>query len=127
MTEITRAPAQRDDQVIVAEHAGLARHGARRDVDVRHLGEVHVEVRDVGEDAADRLRDLGRRQPRRRHLVKQRLEQVVVLPVDQHDFGRLMAESLAERQAPETSPEDDDARRSLHAAMLHGAAPRGEQ
>ena len=62
------------------------------------------------EDRADRPGDVGRRQGRRRHLVEQRLEQVVVAPVDDDHVGRRAGQRPGRGEAAEAGADDDDAR-----------------
>ena len=80
--------AGRDDQRVVAqvERPAVGRLGADLallEVDVRHLGEQRAGVGLLLDDAAQRRRDQPGRQDPGRHLVEQRLEQVVVRPVHQ--------------------------------------------
>ena len=63
------------------------------------------------QDRAQRLRDLAGRQRSRRDLVEQRLEQVVVPPIDQGDVDEVAgpAEVLGGVQAGEAAADDDHA------------------
>ena len=54
--------------------------------------------------------DVGRRKPGTRNLVQERLENVVVLPVDQRDIGVEAPEPLGDGEAAETRANDDDSR-----------------
>src|SRR5215469_6937397 len=64
----------------------------------------------VPKDAADWSRNLTRRQRGRRHLVQQRLKQVVVGTVYQDDFRRCASKCLGGGQSPKTPTDDDDSR-----------------
>jgi hypothetical protein len=59
------------------------------------------------QDRADRLRDIRRGQSRRRHLVKQRLEQMMVLAVDQGDARLPALEALAKGQPAKAGSQHD--------------------
>ena len=52
-------------------------------------------LRVVAEDRADRLGDFARRKNSKRHLIEQRLKDVVVLAVDDSDVDGQLAESFA--------------------------------
>ncbi len=85
----------------------------------------HACVALAPDQASNRPGDVGRRQPSRRHLVKQRLKEVMVLPVDQGDVRRRLGEPLRDSEAGEASADDDYARAlTLHvvAAVGHGRA-----
>ena len=53
--------------------------------------------------------DLALRQDSRRHLVQQRLEQVMLGPGDHRDIDGRLLERPGRGQATETRPDDDDA------------------
>ena len=61
------------------------------------LGEQHLDVGLAAQDVADRRRDVAGRQPGRRHLVEQRLEEVVVAPVDHDDVHARASQGAAPR------------------------------
>ena len=62
------------------------------------------------EEVPDRMPDDGRCEQVRRHLVQQRLERVVVVPVDQDDFGVGVLEALRRTDPSETASEDQNSR-----------------
>ena len=64
----------------------------------------------LAQDGADGLGDLRRRQAGRRHLVEQRLEEMVVAPVDHGDVGIGAGEAMRGAQAAEAGADDDDVR-----------------
>ena len=94
MTEISVLRAGGDNQIVEGDAAPLGDHGLALDVDAADLRQDDIDVVSVAENAADRRRDVRRRQACGRHLVKQRLEQMVVVLIDQRDVER------ACRQAP---------------------------
>ena len=72
----------------------------------------------VGKDAADRLRDFGRGEAGGRHLIQQRLEQVMILPIDEGDVRARVAEGLTEGQPSEPGTQHHDMRSfSFHPAL----------
>ena len=79
---------------------------------------------------ADRIRDVRRRQPRQRHLIQQRLEQEVVLAIDDRhlDAAPLVArpEHLRRRQPAKAGADDHHpfASARLIAAPAPRASPR---
>src|SRR5262249_46174405 len=82
-------------------------------VEPGHLAEDHRGVALSSEDAANRGGDLPRAQDRRRHLIQQRLEQMMVLTIDQDDVDLGLPEGLRGGEATEASPHDHDARRRI--------------
>ena len=78
------------------------------DVDVLDLTEDHAQGRVVPQHVADGGRDLTLREDAGGHLVEQRLEQVVVGPVDEGDPHGRALEGAGGEQAAEAAPDDDD-------------------
>jgi hypothetical protein len=73
--------------------------------------------------------DVGRRQPGRRHVIEQRLKEVMVFPVDQGDVQRRLGTSLCDSEGGEAGADDDHARargvcgaagRNLKCTLLQG-------
>ena len=83
--------ADREDEPVVAldEVVAVARVGdvdpLVREVDARDLAEHDAHVLLLGEDAPDGVGDLARSEAGNRDLVQERLEQVVVEPIDEED------------------------------------------
>jgi len=78
--------------------------------------DVIQQHRDVGlvrENGSNRLGNVRRRQPGRGYLVKQRLEQVMILPIDQRDAGGGIIEILTKRQSAKTGAKHDNVWSSL--------------
>ena len=84
-------------------------HDPAIEVEAGHLGELDAHVLRPAQDVPQRRRDLTGREDAGRDLVQQRLEQVVVAPVDQRDVDRQLSEEPARRQATEAAADDDDA------------------
>src|SRR5204863_3735539 len=82
-----------------------------RGVDAGDLGLQHREVAALhlpAQRVADRRADGRRAEARSRHLVQQRLEQVVVGAVDQRDLDVGPGQRAHGLQAAETAADDDD-------------------
>jgi hypothetical protein len=88
-----------------------------RKVKTGRLVEQHGDVRPVGQDGADGLSDIRGRQRARGHLVKQRLEEMMVGAVNQRDARIGMTKGFAERQAAKACAEHDDVK--LFSGLLH--------
>jgi hypothetical protein len=109
VAEIGVPRAGRDDEMVVSHFAVLDRHGPLLLVDAQDLAQQDALVGRAAQDGADRLRDLRRREARGRDLVKQRLEQVIVAPIDDSDVGDGAGQSMRGTQSTEASADDDDA------------------
>ena len=82
-----------------------------------HVGEQHRDVLLVAQHPPDRRGDVARRQRRRRDLVQQRLEEMVVVAVDQRDADRRARERPRRVEAAEAAADDHDVwkrSRSVH-------------
>ena len=101
----------RQDEVIVVDRAGIADADlALHLVDPFDLAEHHRDVLVRAEQRADRRGDVGRRQRRGRDLVEQRLEEVVVGAVDQHELDVELGDVHRRLQAAETAADDGNDR-----------------
>ena len=113
-TEPRLRSTRSDDEVVVMMDMlgpqGPSGHRAGSEVDVGHLAEEHVGVALARQHLAGGRGDLAGAEDPGRHLIEQRLEQVVArLGEDRHvDIGPL--EGSGGEQAPEPGADDDDAR-----------------
>ena len=99
------------------------------DVDLDRLAEEDGDVRPLPEDGAQRLGDLTRLEGAGRDLVEERLEEMVVAPVDERHLDLRRVSELAGRIQPaEATADDDDAVGVLwagdHARSLGGSPSR---
>ncbi len=117
VTEVGMPRAGRDDELVVGNTAVLDQDDAPLLVDAVHLAQHDAHVGRVAQDGADRRSDLGRRQAGRRHLVEQRLEEVVVAPVDDRDVRIGAGEPQRGAEAAKARADNDDVRSG------HGGAP----
>ena len=110
VAEVRLAGAGGDDQAVVGhldraqvrrapgvDHAGV-------EIEAGHLGELHADVVGPAHDVAYRRCDLARREHARRHLVQQRLEEVVVAAVDQRDVDGLAGRGAGRPSSPPKPP-----------------------
>ena len=104
-----------DDEAVIGDLEGPevggrgGMHHPPVEVEPRHLGELDPDVLVAPDDVPDRRRDLAWREHARGNLVQQRLEQVVVAPVDQRHVDGSVGEIPGCRQATEACADDDDA------------------
>jgi hypothetical protein len=92
MAEITWPHPCGDDQVIESDFACADFRVERVDgasirVHSGHIGKKYSNVLFLLGDLSDRGRDVGWRKNRSRHLIEQRLEDVMVASVNQNDVG----------------------------------------
>ena len=89
VAEVRLAGAGGDDQAVVRRFVGVAEQlrddGLARQVDVRDVAEQHLDVVLLAQDQPGGRSDLALGDDAGRHLVQQRLEQVVGGPGDQLD------------------------------------------
>jgi hypothetical protein len=126
MAEIRMPGAGRNDQEIIWNTPIAAENLQRLFVDTGDLAEEYLCVALSMKDAADRRRNISRREASGRDLVEERLKEVVIAPIDHDDLHRLALECVCRRQSAEACADDDDTRRfRLALAMsLAGDASR---
>ena len=110
MSKIGVLGAGRDDEMVVRDAATFREQFSARRVDARNFRQNDVGIALPMEDAADRRCDISGRQTRGRDLVEQRLEQVVIVTIDDRDIKRRPRELRGRRKAAESRSDDDDAR-----------------
>ena len=120
LAEVARFRAERDDEEIVIEHA-IAEMGLfGLQVDARDLPHERGDVFVLGEDAAQRLRDLCHGQSRSGDLIQQRLEEVMIPTIDERDAEALIAEFFRTFQAGEAAAKNE------HMGGFHEKIRRGQ-
>ena len=109
--EVGLARAGGDDQAVVGYPAaatdGFDRETARVEIDGDDLAEHDRRVLLVAQDVADRRRDVALGEYARRELIQQRLEQVMVGPVDDCDIEVGGAPQLLRGEEPAEPASDD--------------------
>jgi hypothetical protein len=106
---VTRAGGE--DQGIVGELTVLEKDSPAGQVHPFGLRQEDRHVSRIAQDRADRARDVRRRQPRRGHLVEERLEQVMVSAVHDGDANGMAGQPARRVQTAEAAPDDHDVRR----------------
>ena len=111
VAEIAVRCASGDDQMVI-RHAlpVLKHHGALRNVNVDHITEQRRHIALPAEQEARWRRNRRRGKPRRRHLIQQRLKQMMIGAVDQSDLNSCGTQRLRGFQSTETTADDDDFR-----------------
>ena len=117
MTEVAVRGASGNDEVVVRQRVATVEGDAlRRCVDVGDLGLQHGEVAThhfLAQGVAYRRAHCRGAQPRGGDLIKQRLEQVVIGPVDQGDLDVLPGQVADDFEAAEPAADDE------HTGFVH--------
>ena len=100
--------AARDDQIVVGELAVGQHEPPARLVDGAHVREEDLHVRLAPQDPSDGRRDVPRRERRHRHLIEQRLEDVMVAAVDDRDAKRGTAQGAGRIEPAKPAADDHD-------------------
>jgi len=104
--EIRMTRAGGDDKVVVGIIlAGSLNHPAV-EIESRHLTQQDFDILLVAKNRPDWCRNFPWREPRRSHLVKQRLKSVVILAVDERDLDRSLRQFLRRVEAAEAGAHD---------------------
>ena len=114
--EVGRAPRCEHERVVFERGPVGEADGLLIEVDVDDVAQPVPHVRRAPEHLADRRGDLGRVQETARHLVQQRCEEVVVLPVDERHVERRPPQRLRALEPAEAGADDDDPRTRTHGA-----------
>src|SRR5947209_14861785 len=122
MEEVRLGAGRQHERVPRPGPTVLARHRARPGVHTGDLGQLHVDVRLVGEHPPERVRDVAGGELRRRHLVEQGLELVVVVAVDE-GYRDVVALCQFLRTTETGEPSADDDYVVLVFVMRHAPAP----
>jgi hypothetical protein len=108
VAEIGVARAGREDQIVVLDFAVGQAYEALGGVDRDGLGQQNADVLLALENAADGVGDIAGGERRRRNLIEQRLEEVVIAAVDDGDESVGVLERAGGVEAGEASADDDD-------------------
>ena len=93
------------------------------EIEASHVGQDHVDVLALAQNVPQHRRDGAGREDAGGHLIEQRLEQVVVPPVDERDVDVGRGEQAGRGQAAEPATDDDNA---VPLRWAHdGSFPRG--
>ena len=109
VTEVGVPRAGRENQDVVGNAPAVGENLAPFRVDSRDLAKDDVDVLLARENTADRRRDVGGRKPRGRDLIEQRLEQMIVVLIDDGDVEWLSGQHFRGGEPAEAGSDDDDA------------------
>jgi hypothetical protein len=122
MTKETVGGAGSQDQIVVREFLAIAQpHAAARGIHADYFRHQHRGIVEAAQEHAARGGDLGRRQRRRRHLIQQWLEQVMIGAIHQRDVGIRVLQCLHGGHAAKSRADDHD---SLPARCTHRRCSR---
>ena len=101
MAEIRVRRAGGDDQIVVSELGAIHEvQDLARGIDPIHFAEQHLHVGLVAQDPSNRRRDVTRRQDRHRHLIQQRLENVMIASIEERHIDARLAQARAAFRPP---------------------------
>ena len=127
MTEISvLRPGSEDQELVLPACAKAGFDPALCRIDPGHLVEQYGGVPLAAQYGADRLGNVGRRQCRGRHLIEQRLEEVVIVPVNDRDLDRRPCQFACGFESAKPGADDNGARaiapssRDAARAIRHG-------
>ncbi len=108
--EIGRPDSGREDKAVVRIVTILGNDGLFGVVDLSDLIEKNRDVLSIVEDSAEGAGNLDRRKRGSRHLIKEWLEKVVILTINQSDLETVViGEGLGAVKSCESSSDSDDA------------------
>ena len=114
VAEIRVPRARGDHQGVVGEDPAVAEGDlATVGIDGNDLGQHDVRVLLAAQDRPDGVRDVGGGKGRRRHLIEEGLEEVMVPPVDHRDPDRSAGEAARRFEPSESGAHDHDVRPSV--------------
>ncbi len=127
VAEVRVAGARRQDERVVVDFVAIEDEPARGQIHTLH---VRQEDRDVGRtahDGAKRDRDVRRIERGGGHLIQQRLEQMMVAPVQQRDPHGAIGQRSSGIQPAEAPADDHDVRAGIgprHTSMVRRRSGR---
>src|SRR6516165_3933527 len=110
VTEICVLGSRREDEEVIRDASAFRNDFTAGGIDAGNRGEGHCDIPLCADDAADRCGDIGRRKTRGCDLIEQRLEQMIVVPIDQRDLARGSGQRLGRGQPAEAGTHNHDAR-----------------
>ena len=108
MSEIAVLRARGDYEKIIGHVAIFSPNGLGGNVDPLNVGKHDCGVGLLTEHAADWRGDIRGGEPRCRHLIKERLKQMVIVPINHHDIDRRIPQRPCGRETAEACPDDYD-------------------
>ena len=117
--EVVRLSTHSEDQKVVLDRAVCGDQPLGSGLETRHFRHAELEILLATQHRADRPRDLFRLEPGGSDLIQEGLEQVVVVPVHEHDVHRCFAQRARRAQSTEPRTDDDDLRTRGGRARRH--------
>ena len=112
MPEVRLVRARGDDQAVVRDLTALTDRVDRDvpgvEIDIDDFAKHNARVPLVAENVTDRQRDVPLGQNARRELMQQRLNQMVICPVDDGDIDLGAPQRLRRRESAESAADDHD-------------------
>ena len=108
VTEIRVRGTGRDHQIVVGNFAGLRLNALLLRADAAHIFHENRGIALRAQNVPDRPGDIRRRQCRGCHLIKKRLEAMVILSVDHRHIGLSPSQRFGAFQAAKARPDDYD-------------------
>ena len=106
--EVIGLATHRENQVIVRNLARFRLQFPRRQVDTTDSGNAEIEIALTLQDRPHRLRDVARAKAGSRHLVKERLEKMIVVTVNERHTNRRVAQAGRNPQATEARADNNN-------------------
>src|SRR4051812_43041314 len=116
--------ARGEDEIIVREIELTRLDLFGRNIHGLHLGKDYLHVAAFAQDAANRSGDVGRRQRCSCDLVQQRLEEVMIGPVNDRHLDLFTGELLGGFESAEACPDDNYPRPSSRSVFHRANFPR---
>ena len=110
VTEVGVGGSCRDDEEVVADLAFVGLHDFAGDVDALNREHQHGHILLAAHDVAYRPGDVRRCKGRRRDLIEQGLEAMMIVAVEDEDARSGAGKRLRSRNPGEAAADDDDAR-----------------
>ena len=107
VAEEIRRRTSRKHEVIVGDLTVLRDQHAPILIDTKRLRHKEIDIVVVLEELACGVGDLRRREYSRTHLIEQRLEQMIIMPIHKRDANVFLGKFLGETHAPESGSDDD--------------------
>src|SRR5262249_13188193 len=114
VAEIAVPRTRGDDQEVICKPRLAERDLTQHRVYPGHFAQQPPYVGLGTEHSAQWCRNFCRRQPCRRHLIEQRLEKMIVVPVEQGDPAGCVSQSASRSEAAKAAAEDNYLRQAGH-------------
>ena len=110
MSKVGVSGAGGDDQIVVVDLQIDCLHFFRRDVHGLNFGKDYFHVLAFAQHGANRRSNVGRRECGCRHLIEQRLKEMVICAVDHSDAHIFARQSFCSLEPAKPRADNDDMR-----------------